>query len=330
MRKPFLIALLGLVGVAAALMLMARSRNQPPPAGPRLAAVSLRLKWVFDPGFAGELIAARRGFFEQGGLKVDIRPGGFESDPIRMVASGVDTFGVAGADSFLLARAKGIPIVAFAAGYLETPVVFYVREASTIRGPKDFVGKKVGYQAGQDTATVYEAILRANHVDRSMIREQPVKFDFSPFLDGRVDVWPGYAASQSYVLEQKHVPYRMIVPSQFGVKYLGTVYFTTERMLRDQPKLVEGFARAVIKGWNFAYDHTDEAIHSIGEYDSATLTPEMVRFTLDRQKSQILPEGASYCTFTEKMWEATVGILRDQGLLDKEFSLKGSYVLPSP
>ena len=99
-----------------------------------------------------------------------------------MVAAGTDTFGVAGADSFLLARAKGIPIVAFAAGYQRTPVVFYVHGDAKINGPKDFVGKRVGYRAGQDTATVYEAMLLANNVDRKRVREVPAKFDFSPFL----------------------------------------------------------------------------------------------------------------------------------------------------
>src|SRR5436189_237850 len=83
-------------------------------------------------------------------LDSELKPGGFEADPIKLVASGSDTFGVAGADSFLLAREKGVPIVAFAAGYIETPVVFYTRADSGITSPKDFVAKRVGYQAGQD------------------------------------------------------------------------------------------------------------------------------------------------------------------------------------
>lgn len=293
---------------------------------PSPTPTSLRLKWVFDPGFGGEMVAAKKGFFEENGLKVDLRPGGFEADPVRMVAAGTDGFGVAGADSFLLGRSKGIPIVAFAAGYLETPVVFYVHPDAMIDGPKDFAHKRVGYQAGQDTGTVYEAMLRVNGVDRKSVREVPAKFDFSPFLSKQVDVWPGYAASQSYVLEQRHIPYQTIVPSKFGVNYMGTVYFTTEKMLREQPKLVEGFARALVKGWNFVYSHEDEAVSLIGEYDKATLTPEMVRFTLDRQKSQLRPQGTDFCVFTDKMWQSTAGVLKDQGLLDKQFSLQGAYV----
>ena len=157
-----------------------------PPAGTESVSkptpVSLRLKWLFDPGFAGEMVAAKAGFFRDLGLDVVLKPGGFESDPIKLVASASDTFGVAGADSFLLARAKGVPIVAFAAGYLQTPVVFYALTTSGITSPQGFVGHRVGYQAGQDTATVYEALLKKTSDDREKIKEIPVKFDFSPFL----------------------------------------------------------------------------------------------------------------------------------------------------
>jgi hypothetical protein len=38
------------------------------------------------------------------------------ADPIDSVERGADTFGVARAHSFLLARGKGVPITAFAAG----------------------------------------------------------------------------------------------------------------------------------------------------------------------------------------------------------------------
>jgi len=316
--------------LAAALVLASAVSCSSPPEEPAKPAapqeISLRLKWVFDPGFGGELVAAKKGFFEEDGLKVALRPGGFESDPIRTVAAGADTFGVAGADSFLLARAKGIPIVAVAAGYLRTPVVFYVHGDSKIKTPKDFVGKRVGYQAGQDTATVYEAVLQANGVDRKQVREVPVKFDFTPFLSKQLDVWPGYAASQSYILQQRGIAYRTIIPAEYGVNYLGTVYFTTERFLKENPRAVEGFVRAVVKGWKYVYDNRDEAIRLIGEYDPPTLTAEMVRFTLERQESQIRPDNTQFGAFTDEMWAATADVLKRQQLLPQDFQLAGAYV----
>ena len=280
-----------------------------------IESASLRLKWVYDPGFAGELVAAKGGIFARHGLNVEIRPGGFEADPIKFVASGSDTFGVAGADSYLLAVEKGIPLRAFAAGYLQTPVVFYVRGNTGIDNPTEFLGKRVGYQAGQDTATVYEALLRKLDVDRSKITEVPVKYDFSVFESGAIDVWPGYAATQSYILQRDKIPYRIIPPAQFGLSYLGTVYFARASFIDQHPQLVQKFVDSLIEGWEHTYGSQDHSIPLIQQYDPAALTPDLIRFNLDTQKPYIKPDGMRYCEFSPAQWTQLIETLHAQGLL---------------
>ena len=261
------------------------------------------------------MVAGKAGFFSSRGLEVELKPGGFEADPIRLVASGSDTFGVTGADSFLLARQKGVPIVAVAAGYLQTPVVFYTQANSGIRSPRDFVGRRVGYQAGQDTATVYEALVKRLGVDRKRVKEVPVKYDFTPFLTGQVDVWPGYAATQSYILQREKVPFSVIAPGEYGVSYLGTVYFTSERFLAEHPEAVQNFVDGIIQGWEYAYSDYSRAIPLISSYDPNNLTPDLIRFNLDRQKLSITPVGTQYCDYSEASWNALNQTLVDVKLL---------------
>jgi len=287
--------------------------------------VSLRLKWLYDPGFAGEMIAAKAGFFSKSGLDVDIKPGGFEADPIKLVASGADSFGVAGADSFLLARAKGVPIVAFGAGYLQTPVVFYVRADSGIKSPRDFIGKRVGVQAGQDTETVYQALLKRNGVSRDKIKEVPVKYDFTPFLARQVDVWPGYAATQSYILRQQKIAYNVIKPSDFGISYLGTVYFTSESYASAHPERVRALLDAIIEGWDLTYSDYARTVPMISSFDSKSLDPELVRFNLDVQREFIHPPGSRYCEFTDASWQTLGQTLVDVGLLPASVNLGNAY-----
>jgi NitT/TauT family transport system substrate-binding protein len=316
--------------LACSLLLFACSTQHP--SSQELSAtnpkpVSLRLKWVYDPGFAGEMVAAKAGFFKEAGLDVSLKPGGFEADPVKLVASGSDTFGVAGADSFLLARAKGVPIVAFAAGYLQTPVVFYVHGDSKILAPKDFAGRRVGYQAGQDTATVYEAMIKKTGVDRSKIKEVPIKFDFTPFLTGQVDVWPGYAATQSYILEREHKPYRVIEPGSYGIAYLGTVYFAKADFVASHPEIIQAFVKGLIRGWEYAYANTAAAIPLISAYDSTNLTADLVRFNLDKQKSSILPDASSrFCRYTDSQWQSLQQVLVAQNLLQGP-SPAGAYTM---
>jgi NitT/TauT family transport system substrate-binding protein len=285
--------------------------------------VSLRLKWLYDPGFAGELVAAKEGIFQTNGLSVDIRPGGFESDPIKLVANGSDTFGVTGADSFLLARANGVPIVAFAAGYIDSAVVYYSRKDANIHSPADWKGKKIGVQAGQDTGTIYQVLLSKAGLTSHDVTEVPVKYDFSQFLNGAVDVWPGYAATQSYLLNQQGIPYDVIYPSQYGVKYVGTVYFTTEQVMNEHPEWVRAFLKSVIAGWQFTYSTSTEsaAISDISSYDPKSLTPDLVKWNLDKQKDSIKPAGREYGEYRLSDFEAMQQILIDQHLLTTPLDL---------
>ena len=285
--------------------------------------VSLRLKWLYDPGFAGELVAAKEGFFQTNGLSVDIRPGGFESDPIKLVANGSDTFGITGADSFLLARANGVPIVAFASGYIDSAVVYYSRKVANIHSPTDWKGKKIGVQAGQDTGTIYQALLSKAGLTSQDVTEIPVKYDFTQFLNGGVDVWPGYAATQSYILNQKGISYDVIYPSKYGVQYVGTVYFTTEKVMSEHPEWVRAFLRSVIAGWQFTYSSSTEsmAISDVSSYDTKNLTPDLIQWNFDKQKDTIKPEGREYCEYRLSDFEAMQQILISQHLLTAPLDL---------
>jgi ABC-type nitrate/sulfonate/bicarbonate transport system substrate-binding protein len=143
------------------------------------------------PGVSKSLTrSARAGLFERENLHVELRAGGDAGDPIVLVARGSDIFGVARADSFLRGRRKGAPIVAFAAGYIESPAVFYVLRKSGLRTPQDFIGHRVGRRAGDDTAFVYTAIVERLGLPRSRISEVPVEADLS-LLGGDIDMWPG-------------------------------------------------------------------------------------------------------------------------------------------
>ena len=77
-------------------------------------AVTLRLKWFNQAQFAGFYVAKDKGYYNAAGLDVNIQPGGPDFPAIQMVAGGNEQFGVTGADQILIARSKGVPVVALA------------------------------------------------------------------------------------------------------------------------------------------------------------------------------------------------------------------------
>ena len=68
--------------------------------------VSLRLAWVYDMAEVGIFVAKDKGFYEKEGIDLEIKPGGFGLDPLKLVAAGSDEFGVGGAVNLLLARER--------------------------------------------------------------------------------------------------------------------------------------------------------------------------------------------------------------------------------
>jgi ABC-type nitrate/sulfonate/bicarbonate transport system substrate-binding protein len=308
-------ALIALVAVLAVRTKRDSSTEVPRRSKVTAEQVSVRLSGPFGPGFAGEMVALRTGLFLREGLSVTLRPGNDDSDSLSRVVAGEDTFGVAGAAPFLTMRAKGAPIVAFAAGFLKTTVVFYALERSGIRSPFDFVGRRIGYQPEQDTAIIYRAMMDRLQISRSKVQEIPVGSDVSPLLDGRVEVLPGHVGVEAYSLTGKGISYDVVSPPDYGLHVPGTVYFTTERTIRDRPETVRRFLSAVISGWELTYADEQRSVPIIVAYDASVLTPDMVHFQVEHQRDGLRPYGSRFGEFDESQWRLLQLVLIQQKLI---------------
>jgi ABC-type nitrate/sulfonate/bicarbonate transport system substrate-binding protein len=287
----------------------------------RSALMSVRLEGAFDPKFAGEMLAFSAGLFDQQELRVELRPADVDDDPIELVASGADQIGVTSGEKFLLARARGVPVVAFAAGYLKSAVVFYSLRESGIRAPADFVDRRIGYQPGRDTAVIYEAMMARFFYSRSKVHEIVVDTDIAPLLARNVDVWPGHIGAESYAMERQGIRYNVIDPGDHGIHWPGTVYFAQERTLREQPDQIHRFLRAVLAGWELAYADKEKAIPVISAFDSAHLTPEFVRFKLEQQRDFLRPLGVRFGEFDEAQWRSMQDMLLNQKIMTDSVDL---------
>lgn len=89
-------------------------------------AVSVHLSAPLDAQLVGIVIAEEKGFFRGNRLAVSCEPGSGRIDPVRSVGSGIHTFGFANAKEIIVARSRGLPIVAVAA------LVHYSSEAPAI------------------------------------------------------------------------------------------------------------------------------------------------------------------------------------------------------
>lgn len=314
MKNKALRSLLLLVLAIAILLPISSCKREP-------EEISVRLKWFYLMGFAGDMVALKNGIFEKNGLDVEIHEGGMNLDPIKLVASGSDQMGIAGPEQIMLAREQGIPLVAIATIYQTSPVGFIAKKGSGIKTPQDFVGRKVGVKLGTEIMMIYEAMLKKAGVDRSQIEEIPVQYSATPFLEDQVDVLPVYLTNDPLLLDQMGVEYVIIDPKDYGVDLYGMCYFTTEKMIQENPKVVERYLKSVLEGYRWTLENKDEATQVVLSFNEK-LDSAMQRRMIDVLEP-ILTEGTEGRVgwMDEAKWEATQQIYLDVGVLKTEQNL---------
>jgi len=322
-----------LLAVALAVLVLVGSRctNSQKPGQPD--QVKVRLKWLHQAQFAGFYTAKDKGFFGEQHIDAQLEPGGPDFPAVQMVASGSDTFGVTGADQIILAREKGVPIVAIAVIYRKSPFCYFSLKTSNITGPQDFVGKKIGIKLGGNEELTYRAMMKRAGVDTSKVTEVPVKFDMTPLFTGQVMAWPGYSINEPIVAQEQGHDVNLIWPSDYGVNLYADTLFTTEAMIRDNPDLVRRFVAATLEGWNYAIAHPDEAVQfTIAQ--SAQLKQDHEIAMMRASIGSLKPDAQAVGSMEKRKWQEMQDLLLEAGFMktaidiDKAFTTQ--FIVPSP
>ncbi len=291
-------------------------------------AVTVRLKWFNQAQFAGFYVAQQSGYYKAAGLDVNIQPGGPDFPAVQMVAGGNEQFGVTGADQILIARSKGVPVVALAVIYRRNPFVLFSLAKSGIKAPADFVGKTIGVKIGGNEELIYRAVLAKAGVDKSKLTEMPVKFDITPLLSGTVDVWPGYLINEVLAAKEKGFDVNIVYPADFGIELYADTLFTTEKMLKEKPDVVRSFVAATLKGWDAAIAAPEEAAKITVKFgDKLTYDHElaMMKASLPLLKPDSKPVGF----MDEAGWSSMQGFLLGAGFQKQPVNVAAAFTAKS-
>jgi NitT/TauT family transport system substrate-binding protein len=106
--------------------------------------VTLQLKWVTQSQFAGYYVALEKGFYEEEGLNVTIKPGGPDIAPTQVIAGGGADVIVEWMPAALAAREKGLPLVNIAQPFKSSGMMLTCLKESGVAAPADFKGKVLG------------------------------------------------------------------------------------------------------------------------------------------------------------------------------------------
>ncbi|MFW6275577.1 MAG: ABC transporter substrate-binding protein [bacterium] len=229
-------------------------------------SITLREAWFPWAGYAGEIYAEKIG--GENNINFKIAPGAEDIDPIKMVISGTNDFGIASAENLILANQKGAGLIAIGALNHKSATCFIALKDKNVNNLKDFENKKVGVLTATETETIYRLLLAKNDIDQSKIKEVEAPFDLTTFLaTGAYDIRPAFVYDEAVTLDQRGVEYTMVRPEDYGVQMIGAVYFTTKKTVNENPEKVQAFVDVIAEGWKQALANPGKAIEMLKEYD---------------------------------------------------------------
>jgi len=287
--------------------------------------VSFRLKWFINPSYTGELVAQDLGFYEKNGLNLTINPGGPDLNSIKLVVSGADTIGSTSLEEVILAREKGVPIVAIGTQYKDNPSCWISLSDSGITKFEEFEGKTISVAYGDNTEVLYKAIINKLGLDRNKINEEPFRFVYTPFFEKQVDVMPVYLNDQAITIKNQGYSINTICAKDYGFNPYGNVYITTEETIKNNPEILVSFLKGNIEGWKYVEENKESStrilLKNMGdslEYDSAL---ESVEVTLDLMSL----DNEDIFVMERERFEETQDLLLSFGNLKKEIDLDKAF-----
>jgi NitT/TauT family transport system substrate-binding protein len=250
-------------GAVAAAALLALS------AGAAQAAdqLTLQLKWVTQAQFAGYFVAKDKGFYDEVGLDVTIKPGGPDINPSQVIAGGGADVVVDWMPSALATREKGVPLVNIAQVFQKSGMMLTCRNDSGVTSPDKFADHTLGVWFGGNEYPFLNWMAKLGlKTDGSPGGVKVLKqgFNVDPLLQKQADCISTMTYNEYWQVIDAGMKPEDLTTFKYedqGVATLEDGLYTLEKNLQD-PAMVEKlakFLKASMKGWDYAVANPDEA-----------------------------------------------------------------------
>lgn len=233
----------------------------------RAEDVTLQLKWVTQAQFAGYYVAKDKGFYDEEGLDVTIKPGGPDVAPAQVIAGGGADVVIDWMPSALAAREKGLPLVNIAQPFKRSGMMLTCRNDSGVTSTDKFKGQTLGVWFGGNEYPFLSwmsklGIPTNGGPDGVTVLKQG--FNVDPLLQKQAACISTMTYNEYWqVIDAGLKPEDLTVfkYEDEGVATLEDGLYVLEDKLAD-PAFVDTmakFVRASMKGWKWAEENPDDA-----------------------------------------------------------------------
>jgi NitT/TauT family transport system substrate-binding protein len=201
--------------------------------------------------------AIGEGYFADEGLNVTVQAVDGSSQVLQAMAAGQAQIGLPGPGPVLAARSRGEDVVFIYNNYPKSIFGLVVKEESSHQAPADLKGTTVGVGTA-DGAEV--SFARAILADAGLTEGEDYEFlaigdggmAATAFLGDDVESYAA-AVSDAAILESRGIALREITPEEY-LSYFGNGYAALRSYIEENPDVIEGFGRALVRGVEFSMD----------------------------------------------------------------------------
>lgn len=239
-----------------------------------LKKVTLQLSWLDQFQFAGYYMAKQKGFYEELGLDVEIKPFVFGIDIPKDVNDGKIDFAV-GRETLILERIKNPNIVALYAIFQSTPLVLLSTKESGINNINDFSNKKIMTTIDDASEVSLKAMISSNKIKLENLTFLKHSHNIDDLINKNTDVISAYISKAPYNLQKKGVEYNIFDPKKYDFDMYSDMLYTNQNLINYDLNTVLLFKKASLKGWEYAYSNMQESVDIIYEkYNTQNLEKE--------------------------------------------------------
>jgi NitT/TauT family transport system substrate-binding protein len=283
------------------------------------STVTFLPQWTPQSQFAGYYVGYEKGIYEKYGIDLEILRGGPQNPATQGLVSGQADITTLFLSTGITNRAHGIKLINIAQIVQRSALILVAKKSSGIKSPADFHNKKISIWKDFDIQP--KAFIRKFGLNVSII---PQTYTLNLFLRDGVDI-----ASAMWYNE-----YHMILNSGYDEDELMTFFFdeydlnfpedgiyVLESTYQEHPDVCKNFVKASLEGWQYAFEHEQEALDIVMEYvNAANLPTNRVhqQWMLRRMKDIILPENGSsaFGELEKEEYRFVARELKKNGIID--------------
>jgi len=220
-------------------------------------------------------------------------------------------------------------VVVVAQLFQVNPLQWIYRDTgAAINNMADLKSKTIGITYGGNDETIMRSLLKKAEIKEKDVTFFSVRYDYTPFYQGKVDVWPVYVNAQGIILSEKlssaGESVRFFNPAEHGIQFVANSVVTSEKMLQEHPETVQKFVAALLQGWREALllSNKNMAIKTVRQFDKDT-SLNILEQQLEITRTLIKPADETLIgSFNIEAWNQTEKILLDQNQIKKPVNVE--------